>query len=300
MNAQRHPAGQRLAHRLAGDDPVLAAGCHDALTARLAEDAGLTALHLSGAAIAATTLGLPDLGFVGAADMIAAVQRITAATTLPVIADADTGYGDALQAAETTRRYEHAGAAALHIEDQVMPKRCGHLAGKRLVPLAEASARIGAAVEAREQLLVIARTDALSVAGLPEALRRVRAFADHGADAIFVEGAAAPATLAAASEAAGGLPLVLNRSEAGSEPTADLASLTAAGVRLVIFPVAAALAAADAARRVYEAILRDGEPPPPAMTWDGFNRILGLPALVAAENRWASPPPATDPTEEPR
>lgn len=263
----------------------MAVGCHDALSARLATDAGLEAVHLSGAIVSATTLGLPDLGFAGATDIVDALRRVRAGTHLPIVADADTGYGDPLQAAETTRRYEAAGAAALHLEDQVMPKRCGHLAGKRIAPVAEAAARIAAAVCARRRLLVIARTDALAVEGLDATLARVAAYAEAGADAVFVEGAGTAATLAAAREAAAGLPLVVNFSEAGPEPE-PLAALAKEGVRLALFPVAPALAAARAMREAYRSILSSPTLPGNTLPWPALNEVLGLPELAEDEQRY--------------
>lgn len=289
-----YPA-DRLRARMAAGPPVAVAGCHDALGARLAEAAGFEAVHLSGALVSATALGLPDLGFAGATDLLDALRRVTAGTGLPVVADADTGYGDPLQAAETTRRYERTGAAALHLEDQVQPKRCGHSSGVRLVDLPDAVARLRAAVAARERLVVIARTDALPVAGADEALRRVDAFAAAGADAVMVEGAVDAATVRRVREAAGGLPVVVNDSAAG--PPADpLDALAKAGARLVLFPVAAALAGARAMRETYRHILREGRAPDPAMTWTELNELLGLPGLAAQEARWR--PGSPDPGKE--
>ncbi|MEU8804010.1 isocitrate lyase/PEP mutase family protein [Spirillospora sp. NPDC048819] len=279
------PAPDLLRARLHAGPPVAVAGCHDALSARLAEAAGFTAVHLSGALVSATALGLPDLGFAGAGDMLDALRRVVAGTGLPVVADADTGYGDPPQVAETVRRYEREGAAALHLEDQVQPKRCGHSPGVRLVDLPVALARLRAAVAARRRLIVIARTDALAAAGPNEALRRVAAFAAAGADAIMVEGAVDAATVGRVREAAGGLPLVVNCSAAG--PAADpLDVLGEAGARLVLYPVTAALDGAAAMAAAYRAILRDGRAPAPAMTWTELNDLLGLPEL---NDRFADP-----------
>lgn len=276
---ETHP-GDQLRAGLNTGPPIPAAGCHDALTARLAEAAGFPAVHLSGALVSAASLGLPDLGFVGGTDMLDALGRVVAGTALPVIADADTGYGDPPQVAETVRRYERAGAAALHLEDQVQPKRCGHQPGVRLVDLPVAVARLRAAVAARRRLVVIARTDALRPAGPAEMLRRVAAYAAAGADAIMVEGAVDAATVRDVRDAARGLPLVVNCSAAGP-PGDPLDVLGKAGARLVLYPVTAALAGAAATRDAYRAILRDGRAPDPAMTWTELNDLLGLPGLAA-------------------
>ncbi|MFI0350806.1 oxaloacetate decarboxylase [Actinomadura sp. 9N407] len=291
MSVQNGYPADRLRARMTAGPAVIAAGCHDALGARLATAAGFEAVHLSGAMVGATSLGLPDLGFTGASDMLEALRRVVAGTSLPIVADADTGYGDPVQAAETARRYERAGAAALHLEDQVTPKRCGHMAGIRLEELPVAVARLRAAIDARERLVIIARTDALRVAGPSEALRRVSAFAAAGADAVMVEGAVDAATVRDVREAAGGLPVVVNCSAAG--PPADpLDELARAGTRLALFPVAAALAGAGAMRETYRRIRADGRAPDPSMTWTELNDLLGLPGLAAQEARWRPGPDA--------
>ncbi|MEO3787518.1 isocitrate lyase/PEP mutase family protein [Actinocorallia sp. B10E7] len=291
MTPQLVTPADRLRARLAGGAPLLAAGCHDALSARLAAQAGFEAIHLSGALVSAVTFGLPDLGYVGATDMVEALGRVAAGTDLPIIADADTGYGDPLQVAETVRRYERAGAAALHLEDQVMPKRCGHMAGVRLAGLPETVARLRAAADARRRLVLIARTDALNAAGEDEALRRVAAFAEAGADAIFVEGARDSATVRRAHEAAGGLPVVVNYSAAGHAPE-PIDELARAGARLALFPVAAALAGAAAMSAAYREILTGRRAPEPPLSWADFTTVLGLPGLAEEEERWR--PAASD------
>lgn len=288
------PADRLRAHLAAGP-PLLAAGCHDALSARLATQAGFEAIHLSGALVSAVTFGLPDLGYVGASDMVDALVRVSAGTDLPIIADADTGYGDPLQVAETVRRYERAGAAALHLEDQVMPKRCGHMAGVRLAGLDETVARLRAAADARERLVLIARTDALNVAGEEEVLRRVEAFAAAGADAIFVEGARDAGTVRRAHEASGGLPVVVNYSAAGHAPE-PIDVLAEAGARLALFPVAAALAGAAAMSAAYREVLAGRRAPEPPLSWADFTTVLGLPGLAEAEEHWR--PAASDDPEE--
>lgn len=207
------PAGSRLAAELARG-PVLAPGCHDALTARLLAGSAARAAYLSGAALSASLLGRPDLGYAGLADTAGQAARITRAVDLPLIADADTGYGDVLQVAETVRTLERAGVAAVQIEDQVSPKRCGHMSGKELLDARTMCGKVRAARAARNHTLVIARTDALSVRGLDEAIDRARAYRAAGADLILVEGATDLPELRAVHRALPGVPLVVNHSEA--------------------------------------------------------------------------------------
>ncbi|WP_150241096.1 isocitrate lyase/PEP mutase family protein [Nocardiopsis quinghaiensis] len=287
-------AGTRLRTLLhAGDTgPLLAPGCFDALSARLVEEAGFRVAHVSGAAVSAVSLGLPDLGFVGATDMVEAVSRISAAASVPLIADADAGYGGPAQTARTVHRYELAGAAALHVEDQVLPKRCGHMAGKAIVPMAEAVARVEAAVGARRDIVVIARTDALSVAGADEAVRRAGAFAACGADAVFVEGALDQATADRVRAAAPGLPLVLNASESGTADPAPAGAHAALGARVVLSPVAPLLAAARAMRATLHTLRTTGSAAGSTrMPWDELTDLLGLPECASLEERLAPRPP---------
>ncbi|MFV2198559.1 isocitrate lyase/PEP mutase family protein [Nocardiopsis sp. LOL_012] len=297
MTAAESSSAARLRALLRAEHtaPLLAPGCFDALSARLVEEAGFPVAHVSGAAVSAVALGQPDLGFVGATDMVQALSRISAAASVPLIADADTGYGGPVQTARTVRRYELAGAAALHIEDQVLPKRCGHMAGKEIVPLPEAVARVRAAVEARRELVVIARTDALSVAGADEAVRRAGAFAECGADAVFVEGGLDRATAERVRAAAPGLPLVLNASESAAADPAPADALAALGARVVLSPVAPLLAAAQGIRAALAALHATGTAAPvPRMPWAEFNDLLGLPGHTSVEERLGARPDRHD------
>jgi methylisocitrate lyase len=256
------------------------------VTALLAAAEGFQALHLSGAVVSAVALGKPDLGWVHASDIAAVAARITSVVDVPLVADADTGYGGVLQVAATVETYARAGVAALHLEDQVSPKRCGHLAGKEVLDLAEAVAKVRAAVDVGA-VTVIARTDALSVHGLDEAVRRAAAFAEAGADLVFVEGARTPEQLAAV-HAAAGVPQVLNRSEAGTPDGLDDATLSELGVALVIHPVSALLAMVAAARATYRAIAtRANADGVERVAWDGLTDLLGLPEALALEAKHA-------------
>jgi 2-methylisocitrate lyase-like PEP mutase family enzyme len=291
--------GERLRALLDGPGPVRLPGVFDAVSAAIAARAGARAVSLSGAAVSAVELGLPDLGFVHGTDIAARARTLREPLGgIPILADADTGYGNALQAAHTVRRYADAGVAGLHLEDQVAPKRCGHLGGKEVVDADEAAARVRAAVDAAAAsgLVIVARTDALSVLGRDAVVERCRAFAEAGADAVFVEGAGL-ADLAAVQDALGRdgrpLPQLYNRSEAAGplEHGPRDAELAAVGVRVVIHPVSALLAAADAVRRVVTAIVA-GEHAAgvPRMTWPDLTDLLGLPALLHDEQSYAVAP----------
>lgn len=271
---------------LATDGLRHAPGVADPVTAMLAAREGFRALHLSGAVVSATRLGRPDLGFVHGSDIAAVAAAITAVVDVPLVADADTGYGGVLQVAATVEAYARAGVAALHLEDQVSPKRCGHLAGKQVLDLPEAVAKVRAAVDVGA-VTVIARTDALSVHGLDEAVRRAMAYAEAGADLVFVEGARTAEQLSAVA-AAVGVPQVLNRSEAGAVDDLDDATLEELRVALVLHPVAALLASAAASRAAYRSIAARGSAAAvDRLAWDDLTDLLGLPEALAQEAKHA-------------
>ena len=213
-------------------------GAYDGVSARLVERAGFPAVYMTGYGTSASRLGLPDLGYAGLAEMADHARNLAAAVGVPLIADADTGYGNALGVRRTVQAYEAAGVAALHIEDQVAPKRCGHLSGHQIVPLGEFAGKIRAAVEARRDpdLLIIARTDAISASGLDEALRRGEAAARAGADVLFVE---APRDEAQVEKIARAFdtPLLYNYASGGRSPLLPMATLRALCFAIVILPV---------------------------------------------------------------
>jgi methylisocitrate lyase len=252
----RPSPGRRLRDAMAAGT-LAVPGVFCPLVARLAERMGFPAVYLSGAALSAT-LGLPDIGLVTATEFADAARAITAACSLPLIADADTGFGEALGVERTVRLYEAAGAAALHLEDQLMPKRCGHLSGKQLVPAEAMAAKVRAAVAARRDadFVVIARTDARGVEGLEEAVRRAKAYLAAGADMIFPEALEGEAELEAFARALPGVPLLANMTEFGKGPILDRARLAEMGYRVVIYPVSGLRAALKAAQAVF-ADLRD-------------------------------------------
>ncbi len=282
-------AGGRLRERLAGSLPVEAPGVYDAVTALQATRAGFEALHLSGAIASATALGLPDLGYVHAEHLVRLATTITSVTAVPLVCDADTGYGGVLQVRRTVQTYASAGVAALHLEDQVSPKRCGHLAGKQVLPRDEAVAKVAAAVDAAAQtgtgIMVIARTDALGVEGLDAAIERAKAFSDVGADLVFVEGAADEAVLVQLHAAVPHVRLVVNQSEADpAMRPVDRPTLAACGVGLVLHPVGAFLAAARASATVYEALAKKSHAMAVSkLSWAELTQLLGQDELLALD-----------------
>lgn len=283
---------EALAARLAGPGGILLApGVFDPLSALLAEGAGHEALYMTGYGVAATH-GLPDAGLVGLSQMAERVALLAARTRLPLIADADTGFGGPLNLRHAVRAYEAAGAAAIQIEDQESPKKCGHVAGRRVAPVAEMVRRIRVAAEARSApgaLLIVARTDARTTHGLDEAIRRAEAYARAGADLLFVESPEDEAELARVPRALGGLaPVLANMVEGGRTPVLPAAALEAMGYRLAIHPGLGLRAAARAMRDAYAALRRTGLPPEAAAPGPGvdLHELLGLREALRFEARW--------------
>jgi 2-methylisocitrate lyase-like PEP mutase family enzyme len=278
---------ETLKDRLGRKPIVLAPGVYDALTASLATDAGAEAIYLSGAAVAYTRLGRPDIGLVSMSEVADVIALVRDRVPTPLIVDADTGFGNALNMQRTVRMFEQAGASALQIEDQTFPKRCGHLAEKRLVPAAEMTGKIKAAVDARRSAdtLILARTDAIAVEGFEAALDRARAYADAGADMLFVEAPGSLGQLAQAAQALGGvLPLMANMVEGGLTPLKSAAELEAMGYALVIFPGGIVRAVAHAAETFYAALMRDGTSAAmrnQMFDFDQLNARIGTPELLA-------------------
>jgi len=247
-----------LRHRIAAGETVVAPGAYDGISARLVAVAGFPAVYASGGAIARSA-ALPDLGLLSVSRIIERMAEICEATDLPVIADADTGYGNALNTRVAVQGFARAGVAALHLEDQLFPKRCGHLDNKALVPPAEMAAKLRAACDARPDpdLLIIARTDAIAVEGLDAALDRARAYRDAGADVIFVE---APRSLAEIERIAHEIPgpKLINMFHGGKTPLVPVADLQAMGYAIVIIPSDLQRAAIRAMQDTLAAIARDG------------------------------------------
>ena len=251
--------GRRFRDALAAERPLQVVGAINAYCAMLAEHAGFRALYLSGAGVANASYGLPDLGITTLADVLEDVRRITRATTLPLLVDMDTGWGNAFNIARAIRDLSAAGAAGVHIEDQVQAKRCGHRPNKAIVPTEEMVDRITAAVNARTDpdFVIIARTDALAREGLDAALARARRYAAAGADVLFPEALTELEQYRAFADATG-LPVLANITEFGVTPLFTVAQLADAGVALAIYPLTAFRAMSAAALRVYETLRRDG------------------------------------------
>jgi len=259
---QREPkvsAGERFRAALREEKPLQVAGAINAYTARLAQATGFRALYLSGGGLAANSLGIPDLGISTMEDVLIDVRRITDATILPLLVDIDTGWGGAFNIARAIRSMIKAGAAAVHMEDQVGQKRCGHRPGKELVPTAEMTDRIKAAVDARtdETFVLMARTDALANEGLEAAIARAQAYVAAGADMIFAE-AVTELSQYTRFRAAVGVPILANITEFGQTPLWTRDELAAAGVDIVLYCCGAYRAMNAAALKVYETIRTEG------------------------------------------
>jgi 2-methylisocitrate lyase-like PEP mutase family enzyme len=252
-----HPAAA-LRQLVAGDGIVVAPGVYDGLSARLARHAGFAAVYATGGGIA-RSMGYPDLGLLGMTEVIDRVALIVEHAAVPVIADADTGYGNALNVRRTVRAFERAGVAALHLEDQTFPKRCGHLDDKSVVPVAEMTQKLRAARDAATDadLVLIARTDAIAIEGLEAAIERAHAYAEAGADVLFVEAPVSDAQIETIARRVP-FPRLLNMFEGGKTPLVPLARLHALGYRIVIIPSDLQRAAIRAMQDVLAAITRDG------------------------------------------
>jgi len=268
---------------------LIVPGVYDGLSARIAEAAGFDTLYVSGGAIA-RGMGYPDVGLVTQTEMVKRLEEIRAVTSLPLIVDADTGYGNALNVIRTVRAYERADAAALHIEDQVEPKRCGHYEGKQVVSVSEMRQKIQAAIAAREsgELLIIARTDARAVLGLEEAIARGNAYAEAGADVIFVE---APQSLAEIERIACEVraPLLINMFWGGKTPLVPPARLAELGYRIMIMPSDLQRAASHAMQRAAAMLRQQGNTAAITDEMVSFTEregIVGLPEIEELQRRF--------------
>lgn len=281
-----------LKKRLASPDIVLAPGVYDAFTALIAAQTGFEALYLSGASVAYTRLGRSDVGLTTFSEVEETLARITERVELPVIVDADTGFGNALNVMRTVRGFERAGAAVIQIEDQGFPKRCGHLDGKSVIPPAEMVGKLKAAVDARHaaSTLILARTDAVAVEGLDAALDRAEQYLEAGVDALFIEALRTPEQMdAACARFASRVPLLANMVEGGKTPIQDADQLQRHGFRIAIFPGGAARAVAHTLQGFYGSLKTHRTTTPfreRMLDFDGLNDVLGTPDLLALGKRY--------------
>jgi len=250
-------AGRRFRRLMQQPGILKLPGAHNGMAALQAKKAGFAALYLSGAAMTAS-MGLPDLGIITVDEVTFFIRQIVRASGLPLLVDADTGYGEALNVMHAVRIFEEAGAGALHLEDQVLPKKCGHLNDKKLVDARDMAAKVAAAARARRDLVIIARTDAAASEGLDGAVARAKLYVDAGADAIFPEALNTEAMFRAFASRLPGVPLLANMTEFGKTPFFTASEFEAMGYSMVIWPVSALRVANKAQQELYAAIVRDG------------------------------------------
>lgn len=282
---------RRLRDLIEGDAIAFGPGIYDCIGARLAEKAGFPVIFSSGYGIAASRFGLPDLGLLSATEMLAAAASIADSVDIPLIADMDTGYGNALNVTRTVRDAVKAGVAGIILEDQEWPKRCGHMEGKRVVPAAEHAARIRAAAEARGKggLVLVARTDARAVRGLDDAIARGRLYVEAGADVVFVEAPQSEAELRAIATALPDVPLFANMIEGGKTPTLPRAELERLGYRLGVFALSGLFATTGAVRRCFEHLAETGttEGLDLGLDFNGFEEVVDTPGWRALDKRFS-------------
>src|SRR6266702_3067503 len=282
----------RLRELLAQPGLLVAPGAYDALSARLIAQAGFSIVYMTGFGTAASVLGQPDVGLLTMSEMVSRAAALAAVVgDRPLIADADTGYGNPINVRRTIREYERIGVAAVHIEDQVWPKKCGHLEGKQVIPTDEMVQKIRAAVDARQDpdFVIIARTDANAVYGLEDAIRRGKAYHEAGADVIFIEAPRSMTELRSIAQAFPGVPLLYNWAESGKTPALSLDEIRTLGYKLVIFPVSLLFAATYSMFSLLE-VLKQGQTPASIasqmVTFSQFTDHIGLPDIQALEKRY--------------
>ena len=278
--------------RLQQNQVLLAPGVYDAFTALVAQQSGFEALYLSGASIAYTRLGRSDIGLTTATEVADTLARITERVDLPVIVDGDTGFGNALNTMRSVRAFERAGAAMIQLEDQTFPKRCGHLDGKSVIPVAEMCGKLKAALDARKasNTLILARTDALAVEGWEAAMERAEAYLACGVDALFVEALRSPQQMADACQRfAHRISLLANMVEGGKTPVQSASALGALGFRIVIFPGGTARAVAFSLQKYYASLHTHQSTLPmqdAMLDFDQLNAVIGTPELLALGQRY--------------
>jgi 2,3-dimethylmalate lyase len=289
----RHTGGAaRLRALLDSGQTIVAPGAFDPLAARLVEEAGFQAVYMTGFGSSAALIGQPDVGLLTMTEMAGNAGRIAACVDIPVIADADTGYGNPLNVIRTVATFEAAGVAGIHVEDQVAPKKCGHMEGKLVIPAQEMVQKVRAAVEARSQpeFVIIARTDARAVEGLDRAIERGRMYQEAGADVLFIEAVVTEDEAERVTQAFPDVPLLFNWAEGGKTPPIGLDRLTELGYRIVIFPISTLLAATAGMRAILREISLAGTPAAMMLelpTFAEFTDFIGLPQVQEIEQRYA-------------
>ena len=273
-------------------EPLVLPGCYDALGARLIEQAGFDAVYMTGFGTTASLLGRPDVGLLGLAEMVDNARRIADAVAVPVFADADTGYGNAVNMVRTITSYERAGVAGVHIEDQVLPKKCGHMEGKQVVPRDEFVGKIRAAAAARTDpdFVLIARTDARAPHGLDEAIARAEGALEAGADVLFVEALENHEEIAIVSEHFADTPTVFNWAEGGKTPPLTYDQIAELGFAIIIMPIGTMLAATAAMQSFLAKLKADGTPAAfgdQLMGFSDFTDLIGLPEINELEARFS-------------
>lgn len=282
----------RLRELLASEEMLVVPGAYDALSARLIAQAGFPAVYMTGFGTAASVLGQPDVGLLTMSEMVSRAAALAAVTgDIPLIADADTGYGNPINVGRTIREYERAGVAALHIEDQVWPKKCGHMERKQVIPMDEMVQKVRAAVDARQDpdFVIIVRTDANAVYGFEDALRRGQAYREAGADMLFIEAPRSIEELRGIKQAFPDVPLLFNWADGGKTPMLPLDKIRVLGFKLVIFPVSTLFAATHAMLTLLDE-LKQGKTPTAyhahMVNFSQFTDLIGLPAINALERRY--------------
>ncbi|MDR1510480.1 MAG: isocitrate lyase/PEP mutase family protein [Synergistaceae bacterium] len=285
--------GKALRERLREDKILVAPGAHDVLTAKIIEAVGFEAVYMTGYGTAASILGSPDVGLLTMNEMVSRAACMAQAVKIPVIADADTGYGNVVNVIRTVREYERAGVACMQLEDQVIPKKCGHMLGRQIVPLEEMAGKIKAAVDTRsdpDEMLIMARTDARTDYGMEETLKRGKAYAEAGADILFIESLENEDEMRTVTSSFG-VPVLANMLEHGRTPLMSASELEKIGYDLVIYCVSSTYAAAKAVWDLMKCLKETGTTAGTLgsmITFEDFNKLVGLPEIRRIEREYHS------------
>lgn len=282
--------GKKLRELLAAKEILVAPGAHDVLTAKVIEKTGFSAVYMTGYGQAASHLGTPDVGLLTMTEMLARANNFASAVDIPVIADGDTGFGNAVNVMRTVRQYEMAGVAAIQLEDQVAPKKCGHMTGRQVIPMEEMVGKIKAAVEARQNpdFVIIARTDARTIHGIEEAIRRGKAYEEAGADVIFIESPESVEEMKMITSSFK-VPVLANMVEGGRTPLLPANELESIGYNLVIFPTASTYITAQAMKNLMEELKAKGTTEDlmdQMIPFPEFNKMIGLPEIREIEAKF--------------